>query len=122
MTKPIPVAMVQRIADECDKDIVILAAWEASTNLLHGVSYGKTAEQKVAAAYGIDSAVGALGGVIKERTTFEDFRGELESAENAMLARLAAPLMRLLRNHPQVGMAARHWLDEAAKTQIGKSL
>lgn len=76
----IPVGVASAIARTFKKSIVVITAYEPETGLIHTVTYGTTAVQKLqAAALGTILAEAAGGDVTKSKY-FEDFRTEHDAA------------------------------------------
>jgi len=61
MSKRIPIAAAKRIADEYDKDQVIVVTWDKATGTTWVTTYGKTVQECVQAAEGGNRVKRALG-------------------------------------------------------------
>ena len=77
--KPIPVDAARQIADQYQKDIVLLVAWDQASSKTHVVTWGREPPQKTSAA--------AAGDMIRQMLrlegaaeVYEDFRREGEAA------------------------------------------
>jgi hypothetical protein len=81
--QPIPVSEAKRIAEQFDKDMVIINAWDSEHQLNHTTTYGKTPEQKEIAADAGEVTARALGCCIEAKKSYEDFR-ERTPAEAAL--------------------------------------
>jgi len=71
---PVGVARAQAIADECEKDVVVIVSFDRAFDLLHTTTFGRTPIDKdSAAALGelLSTAAGGENGLAK---FFEDFR------------------------------------------------
>ena len=69
--KPIPSEVLKNIAEEFDKDIVVMVAWDLKSGQLHGVSYAKKEEHKAGAHNMSKAYVSMAGGDINEAVHFE---------------------------------------------------
>lgn len=91
--KPVTVDAAKGIAEEFNKDIVIIACWDEEHKLLHTTTYGKDALHKCHAASGGEIVAKALGGDLLKSTEYEDFRKDFDAGkyralqEKAMKAR-----------------------------------
>ena len=74
--KPIPVSEAQRIADQYEKPIVIILAFDRAHGLLHTTTFGQDAQDKDWAAQGGEIATRALGGGVDEKSNYQDYRLE----------------------------------------------
>lgn len=72
--KSVSVQAAKRISREFDKDIVVVLAFDTSHMKMHTTTYGKTPEDKQAAALLGDRLTEACGVDITKRETFSDFR------------------------------------------------
>jgi hypothetical protein len=94
----IPVAMAQEIADGFAKDIVILLAWDKSSNTVGLVTWGRSPEQKEAAATVGDAIFAMVCADESLVTTHEDFRREGEAAAKVdLLTRAIQTAVRSIR-------------------------
>ena len=89
--KPIPVDAARQIADQYQKDIVLLVAWDQASSKTHVVTWGREPPQKTSAA--------AAGDMIRQMLrlegaaeVYEDFRreGEAASTVDALRRQLSA--------------------------------
>jgi hypothetical protein len=72
--KPIPVAAAKSIAEQFDKAMVIINAYDEKHEMNATATYGVTPQQKEIAADAGERTAKALGSAIEAKTTFEDFR------------------------------------------------
>src|SRR5437588_9363562 len=72
--KPIPVEAAKEISDKYEKSIVLIWSWDPVHELLHTTTYGKSIQEKNWAARGGEIAAEALGAIMTEKDTYEDFR------------------------------------------------
>lgn len=91
--KPVPVAAAVAVADQCEKDVVVILAIDRKHGLTHTTTYGRTAEDKSEAAHLGDYLTKAIGSDLNQAVSFEDFRSEETAAKNAMLSRSAIKLL-----------------------------
>lgn len=83
---PIPVLAAKSLAETYQRDIVIISAWSREHKLLHTVTYGVSAADKVSAANGGEICAKALGMDLSRSQFNEDFRKEYNAGrERAML-------------------------------------
>ena len=59
--KDVPIALAQKIANECDKDQVIIVCWDKDHRKTHVTTYGKTKQDCEHAAEGGNMVKRALG-------------------------------------------------------------
>lgn len=59
--KEVPILTAKQIAEECDKDQVIIIAWDAAYGRTHVTTFGKTKEDSARAAEGGNFVKEALG-------------------------------------------------------------
>lgn len=72
--KPITTEQAQRIAEEHDKSIIIILAYDPASELMHATTYGVSPRDKEWAAQGGEIAITALGASVEAATTPEDYR------------------------------------------------
>lgn len=88
----VPVSAARQIAEQFQKDIVIVNAWDSVHELMHTTTYGVTAADKRWAALGGALSSEALGCNLAKVKSFSDFRDEriqlLESALTGLLKAL----------------------------------
>lgn len=72
--KPVPVQAARAIAEEYEKSIVIVFAYDPVHGRLHTTTYGNDPQNRAWAAQGGEIATRALGGLTELSTEFEDYR------------------------------------------------
>lgn len=72
--KPITTEQAQRIAEEHDKSIIIILAYDPAAELMHATTYGVSPRDKEWAAQGGEIAITALGASVEAATSPEDYR------------------------------------------------
>lgn len=77
--KPVPVSAAVAIADQFDKEMVVILAYDAVHQLTHTATYGRTPRSKEIAADAGERCTVELGGAIEAKRTWEDFRNMTEA-------------------------------------------
>lgn len=72
--REVPVAEAKRIAEQFDKEMVIINAYDDRHRLTHTTTYGKTPQQKEIAADAGERTARALGCALEAKKSYEDFR------------------------------------------------
>ena len=90
--KSIPVDAARQVADDYEKDIMLLVGWDWATNSTNVVTWGRDPVQKQAAAVAGETIRQALKLDEASAATHEDFRREGEAARvvDELRRRLAA--------------------------------
>jgi hypothetical protein len=92
--KQVPVEAAKAIAEQFEKQQVIILTWAEEAQLVHVTTYGVTGADKVVAAKGGELISQFLGLDESKRRTYEDFRTDLDPA----LYKEALELLRTIRN------------------------
>lgn len=90
--KPVPVAVAVAIAENFDKEMVVILAYDAVHQLTHTTTYGRTPQSKEIAADAGDRCTVELGAAIEAKRTHEDFRNRSEAEAAATIERLQGAL------------------------------
>lgn len=94
----IPVELARQIAQDFDKQIVVVCAWNHAHAKLHTTTYGVEPKDKRDAAKAGEICAKALGMDIGKSETFEDFR-TVDASNNAQLRDLAKGVIHALRSY-----------------------
>lgn len=115
--KDIPVRAAVEIAEQFDKDIVVILAWNHEHHKFHTVTYGVAPKDKTPAANLGEIVTKAAGGDVSQKAFVEDFRKNYSAAKQAAMKRA----LERIRDYPvhsePVGgaMAMQDIADEALK-------
>jgi len=102
---PIPVLEAKKISDQYNKSIVIIAAWDPNSGLLHVTTYGVSENEKVEAALGGEIVSRALGASFSNHY-YEDFRKEKRAQFTlSELKTIAMDYQALLSTNKIMGMS-----------------
>ncbi len=71
--KPVPVEAARYVADQCEKDVVVIGSIDHAHGKLHVTTFGRTPRDKVLAAE-VGDVVGEVLGDMSRVEHFEDFR------------------------------------------------
>ena len=71
--KPIPVDTARQIAADCNKDIIVILAYDHETETTHSTTWGRDPKDKEAAVDVRDICLESIG-VTKDKTTYQDYR------------------------------------------------
>lgn len=74
MYQPVPVAAARQIAISFGKDVVVIICFDHASGHFHTTTYGKEPPDKVHAAELGEQLTVVAGGILPDKTTFEDFR------------------------------------------------
>lgn len=74
--KPVPVEVALQVAQQFEKDGVIIVTLDKAHDLFHCTTYGKSHEDKVVVARWGDDVMALLSPAPEQRQAFEDFRPE----------------------------------------------
>jgi hypothetical protein len=72
--KPVPVQAASAVADKYAKDVVVIVCWDKFFNKIHTTTYGRSPDDKEAAARLGEILSTAAGADNLKATCFEDFR------------------------------------------------
>jgi len=78
---PVPVSVAKEVAERCDKQIIIILAWNRPSDMCHLTSYGESPTEKDTAAAFADKLRDMLADDPSAATVFEDFREPTEAAK-----------------------------------------
>lgn len=114
--KEVPVSAAVRLANEFDKDVVVIVSVDRDYALNHFTSYGRNAADKSDAATLADHIAKSLNVDPATIIGFSDFRDDGAAARNAQSADSAARLLRSLLqrgcvSQPDAVNEVSAWLD-----------
>lgn len=79
--KQVPVEVAKQIAENHDRDIVVITCYSHEHKLLHSTTYGVAPADKVSAARAGEIIARALGADVSRMTEYEDFRKDLDAGK-----------------------------------------
>lgn len=81
----IPVSVAQQVAEQFDKDWVVILGYDADHNLTHTTTYGRSPTNKIEAARYGTIAAEAIGCDTSKGSYNEDFRRDFDAGKLAAL-------------------------------------
>src|SRR5512146_3127903 len=107
---PVPVEAAKAIAEQYQKDAVVVLSWDQAHQLTHTTTYGKSAFDKENAAAVGEICTKAIGCDLGKKQAFEDFHNDYDPARLREAEELLRMICRRQGTNPAMLQQIERWL------------
>lgn len=119
--KPVPVEAAKKIAEEFDKQQVVIIAVDHPHDQIHTATYGVSAEDKVEAASLGEHLAKQMGLDLTKSVFSEDFRRDYDAAQYKVCRQLLQDALTVM-NASAVGFKTQEVIENFLKSTTPKSI